>query len=292
MGIGRHFTTTIKPTIKASNQKIAFAAGDILFDWTEFRIPRGAARLLNIVALIRGTNGADQDLLAGSDLDIELFFAKKIEGVAPTTLGDINGAVDTPGWFNHLIGMQYLDMSANNIGSSTGLVYMSMAQMANRGGGPDLVLATEDHPTNLGYDTYYIAGLSSPTGAGTFDFSTNVETTALYDMSSITEATVSSLDDGAAGASAVANKFAVGDIIHDEDDVVLGEISSIGTNALTFRTDGVKQIHAGGITLYNTPANLAAYINQNGTGATDGDVAANKELYNLNPITIKLSFEK
>jgi len=292
MGIGRHFTTTIKPTITAELQKTAFAGGDILFDWTEFRVPRGAARLLNVVALIRGTNGADQDLLAGSDLDIELFFAKKIEGVAPPTLGAINGAVNSPGWFNHLIGMQYMNMDSNNTGSTTGLVYMSMAQMGNRAGGPDLVLATEDHATDLGYDTYYIAALSSIAGSGTFDFSTNVETTGVYDMSAITAATVSGLDDGSGGASAVANKFAVGDIIHDEDDVILGEISSIGTNALTFRTDGIKQIHAGGITLYDTPANLAAYINQNGTGATDGDVAANKELYNLNPITIKLSFEK
>ena len=183
--MGRHFSTTIKPTITASLQESAFAANDILFDWTEFRVPRGSARLLNVVALVRGTNGADH-ALASSNLDIELFFAKSIEGVAPPTLGAINGAVNSPGWFNHLIGMQYLDMSANSIGSSIDLIYMSMAQMGNRGGGPDLVLSTEDHPANLGYDTYYIAGLTQ----GAFDFSTAVETTTLYDMSAITAATV------------------------------------------------------------------------------------------------------
>jgi len=276
-----HFSVTIKPTIPIANQLAAFATNDILFDWTEFRIPRGAARLLNIVALVRGENGADQDLR-----DLEFFFAKRINGIAPPTLGTPNGPVNSALWQNHLIGMQYMDMDTNNIGSSVDLVYMSMAQMGNRGGGPDLVLS-EEGPSgraNIDHDVFYVACITQ----GAYDFSTAVETTALYDISALTAATLPGLDDGGGGAALANTKFAPGDILYDEDGVLIGEVATIETNAIHFRHDGIKQYHAGGRLLYDTPVDLRDFKIQTGSG----DIAANKEIYNLNPVTIRLSLEQ
>ena len=283
--MGRHFDVTVKPTIKASKQTGAFAAGDILFDWTAFNIPRGTSRLLNVMALVRGTNGADQ-----TNRDIELFFAKSINGVAPTTLGDLNAAVDTPGWFNNLIGMQYLDVSANSIGSSDDLVYMSMYQMGSRGGGPDLVLSGERIGGNAGFDTIYVAGIAQ----GALDFSTAVETTAAEDVSALSTAIIggtSALDNGSGATAACLDKFAVGDILHAEDDIILGEIASLTANTITFRHDGVDQFHGNGQLLYEVPDNLAAWQVQNGAGAA-GDLADGDEIYNVHPVTLKFSFEQ
>ena len=285
--MGRHYDVTVKPTIKASKQHAgAFAAGDVIFDWTAFNIPKGAARLLNTVALIRGTDGADQAVA-----DLELFFAKSIDGVAPSTLGDLNAAVDTPGWFNNLIGMQFFDVSSNNIGSSNDLVYMSMFQSGSRGGGPDLVLQGEaDSGANVGYDTIYVAGIAQ----GAFSFSTAVETTAAEDVSALSTAIIggtSALDNGSGGTAANLNKFVVGDILHAEDDIILGEISALTANTITFRHDGVNQLHGNGNLLYEVPDDLTAWKIQNGAGAA-GDLADGDEIYNVHPITLRFGLEK
>ena len=43
--MGKYFTVEVKPTIAASKQNLgAFSANDVLFNWTEFDIPKGAAR--------------------------------------------------------------------------------------------------------------------------------------------------------------------------------------------------------------------------------------------------------
>jgi len=244
-----HFDVTVKPTIAAGKQAGgAFTAGNILFDWTAFDVPKGSSRLLNVTALIRGTDGADQ---SATGADLELFFAKSIDGVAPITLGDLHDPVDTPGWFNNIIGMQYLDFSANAIGSSDDLVFMHLMQMGNRGGGPDLVLTGEpDSGTNVGFDTIYVAGIAQ----GNYDFRTNV----ICDGIQATTQNVLTVKTGSA-----LNTYAIGDVIHDQDDRLLGTVVSM---------DSATQM--------TMAANLAnATVN-------------NKETHNLNPITLKFSFEK
>ena len=286
--MGKYFNVTVKPTITASKQTGAFADADVLFDWTAFDIPKGANRLISITSLVRGTNGADQ----ASGFDFELFFAKSdSNGTAPTTFGDDGAAVDTPGWFNNLIGMQFFDVSSNNIGSSNDLVYMSMFQSGSRGGGPDLVLQGEaDSGANVGYDTIYVAGIAQ----GAFSFSTAVETTAAEDVSALSTAIIggtSALDNGSGGTAATLNKFVVGDILHAEDDIILGEISALTANTITFRHDGVNQLHGNGNLLYEVPDDLTAWKIQNGAGAA-GDLADGDEIYNIHPITLRFGLEK
>jgi len=289
--MGKHFEVTVKPTIPASKQHLgAFAQNDLVFDWTAFNMPKGSSRLLNTAALIRGTNGAAQ---TNSALDMEIFFAKSIDGVAPPSLGTVNSAVTGTGWYNHLIGMQFFDGNTNNMLSSAGLVYMSMYQAGNRGGGPDVVLTGEpDSGVNVGFDTVYVAGVQ-PSSSATFNFSTAVETTAAEDVSALSTAIIggtSALDNGSGSTADCLKKFAVGDILHAEDDVILGEIASLTATTITFRHDGVNQFHGNGQLLYEVPDNFAAWQVQNGAGAA-GDLADGDEIYNVHPITLKFSFD-
>ena len=64
------FTIEVIPTLPADRQAAnssVFSAGDVLFNWTSFQIPRGAARLLGATVVFRGKNGGAQTAL---DLDL------------------------------------------------------------------------------------------------------------------------------------------------------------------------------------------------------------------------------
>jgi len=86
--------------------------------------------------------------------------------------------------------------------------------------------------------------------------------------------------------------FAPGDIIHAEDGVILGEVLSIpDANTINFKTDGSVVNHGNGEVLFTNPNGLTNWKIQNGAGAA-GDLASGDELYNINPITLILHFEK
>ena len=100
---------TIKPTITASLQHTAaFSADDVLFNWTKFNVPRKCGRLIGVVALVRGTNGARQEQA------FDLYFSKSDD----FSLGTINSAVSfQPN--NDLIGAVAVPATAYNDGLNT-----------------------------------------------------------------------------------------------------------------------------------------------------------------------------
>ena len=284
-----YFTVEVVPTITADTQAAAFANQDLLFDWKSFTIPSsgGPSKLVSVAVKMRGTNGAVQ-----TARKLDLYFAKKRNGSAPSSLGTVNatlgGKVDIT---NNLIGQ--VRINAHDFGGSN-FDFINMAQTgtgveSGQGGGagmPNLVLQGEDTSGEYtGYTTYYLGA----SAGGAFDFGTNVLTTGTLDVSGLITATVASLDNGSGGSALCTTKFAVGDIIHATDDIILGEIATINSDtSLTFR-------QAGGVTLdpageYTVPATVAAWQTQNGAGAA-GDLANNDELFNIHPIQIILSFE-
>ena len=281
--MGKFFTIEINPLIPASKQ-VATTTDEVLFDWTSFEIPKGAAKLLSLTAIVRGNNGAIQ-----TARDVDFVFAKTVDGTAPNTLGTLNATVSClPNITHHLIGQTFLDA-----GGAYGANAWDYINMGTTGSGaavsniPNLVLEGEPNSgSNVGYDTLYIGGIID----GAFDFGTSVLTTGAHDVSGLSAATIASLDDGSGGDALATKKFAVGDIIHATDDIILGEIASIDSDAsLTFRHDGgaSKYPQLG----YTVPADLAAWKIQNGAGAA-GDLANNDELFNVYPIKILLSFER
>ena len=168
---GKYFTVEVKPFIKASHQaasSAAFAGDDVLFDWHAFQVPKGASKLLSINAVLRGADGAS----AGTLRDMDIYFAKTINGVAPATVGNANATMSAaPVVSNHIIGMAHIETS------EYGNDAVDLFNIAQTGGGagpniiPSVVLEGEpDSGDNVGFDKLYMAGSIG----GAFSFGTTV----------------------------------------------------------------------------------------------------------------------
>ena len=243
--MGKYFNVTVKPTITASLQAGGtVAGGDIAFDWTSFDIPKGASKLIGLTVLLRGTNGARQEK------GIDFYFAKTVDGVAPGSLGTLSATANGSKYQNHLIGASTIQAGD----FKDGLDIMSVASSGHGAGGnqiPAVVLEGEPNTgTHVGVDKLYLAGIA----AGALDF----RSTVICDGIQATSQAVLTVKT----TSALTN-FAVGDVLHDEDDRAMGTVLTV---------DSATQM--------TMAANLA--------NATVDD----KDLYNINPITLIMSFEK
>ena len=242
--------------------------------------------------MFRGINGVAQSIA------LNAYFAKTVNGVAPDSLGTVNGAANGTGFYNNLIG--HTMMEENDI--SHNISCMGLATFRNNRNVNGHAMVLEGEPNtgiNVGYDKLYIAMSQLD---GDIDFSTNALTTGIVDVSGLSNTEIGSLDDGSGGTANCLKKFAVGDIVYATDDIILGEVATVAANALTFKHNDVggsgngsgrasKIFHANGETLYTVPADLSAWVNQNGAGAA-GDLANNDELFNIHPITVILQFER
>jgi hypothetical protein len=233
-------SSVIVPTVAASKLHAAFATGDIVFDWMGFEIPRGVAKLLGASISLRAKNDAGQTVQPAG---LALMFAQAPSpDAAPTSLGTVNGEI-TNFATTDVIGV--LPATTETVGVRT--LYQTTVSPA------ELVLEPNvNSGSNVGVDKYYIAGIA----AGNLDF-TSALTVNETNFGAGTQTVITVADvDATLG-------FAAGDVIHAQDDAVLGTIQSV---------DSTTQI-----TL--TAANTAAI--------EDDDV-----LYNINPIRITLHFSK
>ena len=232
----RHFTR-VAPIMPASIQAAAYADTEILFDWHKVEGFKGGA-ITGIQAIVRGTDGADQAAatLVGMDL---LFATSHIPtpndgvntsiDVAPSTLGTTGAAVDTPGWFNNLVG--YVPLVAADM-SDGDLVYLNMASKSSI-----CIPVSGD---------LYVAAISK----GTFDFRTTVQVNeADFAAGTQTVITVDTKD--------VTLGFAPGDVVHAVDDAVLGTIKTVDSATQITLTKANVDAIANNDVLYNvTPIQL------------------------------------
>ena len=87
--MGKYYSVTVSPEeTGASNNDLQYSANTLLFDWVPFEIPKGTAMLNMVSYALKGPNG-----VAADQRDINLYFAKSIDGVAPTSLGTPRSAV-------------------------------------------------------------------------------------------------------------------------------------------------------------------------------------------------------
>ena len=226
----RHFTR-VAPTLPASIQAAAYADTEILFDWHKIEGLKGSA-ITGIQAIVRGTDGADQ--AAATLVGMDLFFATSHiptpnDGVnvsidvVPPTLGTTGAAVDTPGWFNNLIG--YVPILAADM-SDGDLVYLNMASKSGLS-------------IPIGADIY-VAAISK----GAFDFRTTVRVNETGFAAGAE--TVITLDSKVASPV-----FAPGDIIHAVDDAVLGTIKTVDSDTQITLTKANVDAIADSDILYN-----------------------------------------
>jgi len=260
-----YFNVTAKPYILPSEQHDGnITNSQILADWTEFEIPKGAAKLISINCLYRGKNGADV-----TPTDFEILWAKSNPGgSAPTSLGVVTAAVGPPAvgsppWFNLMQGRSYIDATnGSNAGNLTYLNIITAQNLSgglsgaayNNGGPGQAAIVLQGEPnsgTNVGYDKLYCALIAKAThnwGAA----SITVDGTPATTQAGMTVADIDAR-----------LTFAPGDVIYDEDDRLIGTVKSI---------DSATQI-----TFEDNLANA---------GVND------KVLYNASPITLVLGFEQ
>jgi hypothetical protein len=233
----------IIPTVTASSQNAAFANGDIVFDWVSFDIPRGPARLLGATISIRSND------VKSSVAPLDLIFAKDAgTNTAPATLGTANQRLGLAGFSRtDIIGFlpgALADMTGEGV-TATAVTYQTTATPA-----PGLILESSPNSGGTtGTDRFYVGGLAG--GALDLTAGTTVDGTP-----GTGQANLDVTGDDADGV------FAAGDVIHDEDDRLMGTIASLDSDDIVMA------------------ANLAnAGVNT-------------KKIYNINPIRIILHFEK
>ena len=180
-----------------------------------------------------------------------------------------------------------IDFQSTSTAVNANLDFMSMYTTGLTGStGQHVHLAVQGRPhlTKDGSNTLYMGIVGG--ASNTWSFSTAVVTSRSVDVSALDAAELVNADIEGTDPRKV---FAPGDIIHAEDDIIIGEIKSMAdANTITFKADGEP---GESDTDYTVPANFAAWAIQNGAGAA-GDLASGDELYNVHPITVLLHCEK
>ena len=228
--MGKYFTVSVKPVLPVATQiqsnktDLVFAGGDVMFDWTAFDIPKGAAKLVDIVMIMRG---------AQTVKGVDVVFAKTDPNgsTAPGSLGTGNATADGTGYYRNVIGAVHFNTSAfkqdlDNITVGT-LGHGATADQI-----PACVLqGVPESGTNVGFDKLYV-GATVGGGSG-YNFSTGI------------------LADGAVSAGAASNFdvktvsalnfFDVGDTVHVHDsDTAIGTVKSLtATNIVLDAVTGV-----------------------------------------------------
>ena len=247
----RFFTVTVKPQIPAVKQH----AGDItdaqvLFDWTGFDIPKGAAKLIGMTVLYRGKDEVDI-----TPTDFELFFAKSSSASpksSPSSLGAVAAIVQPPAagtqpWFNDLIGKVYVDASLmtndgdmvfmNVLNQTEGDVGITNDKALHAFPGNLVMEGQPESGTNVGYDKVYVAAIAKATHNWESTMTTKgVASTSNAYINLTTKDALKCL--------------APGDLLANEDGVALGEVTEVVSDTLVNRK-GTYAISAGGKVVYN-----------------------------------------
>ena len=225
--------TKVLPTLPASIQTAAYADTEILFDWHEVKGFKGAS-IDGIQVVVRGTNGADQTMVA-----IDLLFAtshirEEDRGIsvdqAPPTLGTTGAAVDTFQWKNNLVG--YVPIADTDFIDGD-LVVLNIATKS----GLNIPVSGD----------LYVAAIAK----GALDFRSTVQ------VGTETATNTTALVVKTTGALV---NFAPGDVLHDEDNLVIGTVKSVTDDTNLVLTE-----------------NCASFS------------AVNKDLYNIHPVQFILS---
>ena len=257
----------VRPTIDVL-PNTAWDAGDVLFDWYAFEIPRGGCALKTLNVIVPGTNTA-----AAAGIDMELFFATSVNGVAPPSLGDPDSAITkiaATACKNHIIGHKYLDGSAMENSDELGSfnIWTNTAGTASSDTAKiDMVLEGDPNYTGTtsGYQTIWIAALT----VGTPDHGTGV----------LLDGAISS---GSAGAQTL-------DVSEDQD---ADDVFAIGDELLAAASDGSSVQKIGTITALTADTITVDAKDIFGTTVwSSGALADDDEICFRRPFTFHLGFE-
>jgi hypothetical protein len=262
---GCYYLAKVKPTIDVL-PNTAWDAGDVLFDWYPFEIPRGACKLETLNVIVPGT-----DTAAAAGIDMELFFATTVNGVAPPSLGDPDSAITkiaATACKNHIIGHKYLDGSAmeNSDELASFNIWTNTAGTDTAHYEINMVLEGDPNYTGTtsGYQTIWVAALT----VGTPNHGTGV----LLD---------GAITSGNAGAQTL-------DVSEDQD---ADDVFAVGDELLAAASDGSSVQKIGTITALT--ADTITVDAKDIFGATvwaSGALADDDEICFRRPFTFNLGF--
>ena len=217
-----HLTQEIKPEVNLLGN-IAFTDLDLVFDWTAFEIPRGTCNMRALTMKIKGTLAAD----GNHDIDLNLYFAKSIDGVAPPSLGGSNtaptviAATAARPW---IMAFHKIDASASSMDAS-GLISYNLFSQENR---PDVIIEGDPaySTTTSGYQTIWVAAIAR----GALDFGSDVLVAGEHSADDLTIVV-----DGTPGGD---DMFAIGDTItafaaDGSAPKVIGNLTAVADDLLT-----------------------------------------------------------
>ena len=226
---------TVRPRINITGN-VAYAQHDLLFDWHRFEIPKGGCVIRSFNMKQTGTDGASQ-----AGLNVEVFWAKSLNGVAPPSLGTVNAAVNNAAakitftaCRNHIIGHKILDPTkmenTDTYTQSYNLWSTAAASDTMKYNTIDMVLEGDPNytGTTTGYQSIWIAAVATEGGE---DFNTGV----LIDGAQAVTTTTTALVTTGTDADDV---FCIGDEVmaFDEDGsgpAVVGTVTAVSANLLT-----------------------------------------------------------
>jgi len=176
MAQGKFHLATVRPRIDLLGN-VEYENHDVLFDWHRFEIPRGGCSIKSFNMIVAGLDGA-----ARAAKDMELFFAKSVNGVAPPSLGNPNSdsrvKVNFTACRTHMIAHKLLDGGAMENSDTYTLSYNmwdqtvvgDQVQNQLQPGGIMLQGDTNYPGTTQGYQSVWIAAVAM----GAFTFGTGV----------------------------------------------------------------------------------------------------------------------
>ena len=246
----------VKPYIPASKQHAnAWNSGDglLLWDWCEFRVPKGSCKLVSTQIFMKGKDG-----VATAGKAMLMFFATKRKGLAPKSIGTI-GATPTEAsqhnWMNHVVGFQAVIAGDFESIVTKGVTIGTTTSLQQ------IVITPEGEES--GYQSLYVAAIAQ----GNFDFRNTVKVNAAKNASTAGSSPVSiaAKKDLVAATIDARRVFAPGDRLHTAEDENLGVVKEVGSDTtIEFYEDTL----------------------------TDEPHVVNDVIYNVNPIALNFSFEK
>ena len=225
---GKYHLAKVRPNIDVTGAT-AYSAHDVLFDWHRFEIPRGACAIKSFNMIVAGTEGA-----AAAGLDMEIFFATSVNGVAPTSIAAANADSRLiHSWTacrNNIIGHKILDASAMENSDTYTLSYNVWDQTAvgdqvqNQ---IDIVLEGDpSYPgATAGYQSIWIAAVAIEGGE---DFGTGVILNET-DAATLAAGGTALLDVDGVDPRLV---FAPGDELIAADGALIGIVKSVDSDVL------------------------------------------------------------
>ena len=234
------FTVEVKPTIGAIQQQVGvYTAGDLLFDWTEFEIPRGGAKLVGATVITRPKGDTGEP--TPNPFALDLIFGK--EG---TSLGTSNAVPNLAKPTEDVLGAVKIASTDYVKSVATNLTCIAHTHALDVNIQPNVT--TPIKGATVGFDKYYVAGIA--VGAFTFLTATNII------AADVAAAALVTCD----GSSAdLQEHFLPGDIIQTGTEVsgiaagtTLGTVLTVDSATALTLTAASTTAQKDGMLLYNT----------------------------------------